>query len=96
MIENDIVFRVWKPKHGSGVIALWPAVAADFKGNCQSYEHNGQHGGADYSGIIASTRPASPAEYADLLAELTQIGYRPHIIKRASRKHREHREGWTQ
>jgi len=78
-----VVFRVWK-KFG-GVIALWPAVPADNFGHyCQSYEHVGQHGAADYDYVIRQTRPAKPKEVAELTKELISIGYKPVPIKKTS------------
>lgn len=69
----DVVFRVWE---GGVVIALMPGQPADTEGRyCTSYEHVGQHGGADYRGVLQRSRPARPEEYADLLAELTTAPY---------------------
>ena len=49
------------------------------------YEHIGQHGACDPN-IADWTKPASPDEYAPLLAELGQIGYAPiTILKRIPR-----------
>lgn len=70
---TKVVFRKWRDT--DDIIALFPEINAGNSGHCQSYEHIGQHGGADYMNVIARTRPASPAEYADLLAELRCIGY---------------------
>jgi hypothetical protein len=87
-LSEDVVFRVWIDEPYS-VIALWPAVPADnYDGNCNSYEHVGQHGGADYAGVISRTRPAAKYEYANLLAELKRIGYKPHVITRSTSAHR--------
>lgn len=74
-----VVFRVWK---GIGtVIALFPGID-EGRGYCSSYEHVGQHSGADYSGVIQKTRPATPNEYQDLLKELRRIGYNLTIRRR--------------
>jgi hypothetical protein len=43
-----------------------------------------QHSAADYWGCIADSRPATPTEYADLFAELTQRGYDMTIKRRAT------------
>ena len=72
--NTKVIFRVWKGQHGFGVIALFPEEDAS-PGYCSSYEHVGQHGGADYSVVISRTRPASPAEYEALRQELESIGY---------------------
>jgi len=83
-----VVFRRWR---NGDIIALFPEQAADRRGHCDSYEHVGQHGGADYDGVVAVTRPATPAEYADLARELTTIGYNLRIVKRATPAMRQRR-----
>lgn len=76
--STTVVFRFWKDHHkggyGDGVLALFPEVS-HHGAYCDSYEHVGQHGGADYDLCIAATRPATPAEYAALKAELEGRGY---------------------
>jgi hypothetical protein len=89
--KTTVVFRAWRGGN-KGIIALFPELAADSEGHCDAYEHIGQHGGADYDGVIAQTRPATPAEYADLAAELTRIGYDLKIIARATPRMRDERE----
>jgi hypothetical protein len=77
--ETDIVvFRMWK----DNVIALFPYENCDFEGNVTSYMQIGQHGAANYSMIIAHSRPSTPNEYEDLKRELTTIGYNLSIRKR--------------
>lgn len=73
MGKTKVVFRVWKGLHDD-VIALFPEEEAEH-GFCNSYEHVGQHGSADYSLIISRTRPATPAQYEALRQELESIGY---------------------
>jgi len=87
-----VVFRRWRD--GSGVIALIPELPADAHGEyCDSYMHVGQHGGADYHGVIRHTAPATPEESAALAAELIRIGYRLVPVRRASpRLHERRRE----
>lgn len=81
---TEVVFRKWPSSQS--IIALFPYEFEDqYELNCSSYEHHGQHGGADYSGCISRTAPASPAEYADLKAELESLGYNLKIISRKSR-----------
>ena len=68
------IFR--KFKDGS-IIALFPH---DFYNqfdvdSINSYMHVGQHSEADYSHIMATTKPATEKEYKDLLLELENIGY---------------------
>ena len=65
--------------------ALFPELPADKDGlYCTCYQQVGQHCAADYGLCITSSDPASPAEYADLLRELRQIGYKLAVRKRAS------------
>ena len=80
---EPVVFRMWR----GDVIALFPAIAADTSGHCLSYQHIGQHGGADYAAIIADSRPAMVDEYAGLKAELEGIGYALRVCKQATAKH---------
>jgi hypothetical protein len=63
------VFRKWGAREGGGVIALFPDIC-EGPGRVSSYEHTGQHGGADYDGVVRRTVPASPQEYATLKREL--------------------------
>lgn len=81
--ETLVVFRKWR---GTGtVIALFPAIPTDLLGwYCEAYEHVGQHGGADYHGVIRATTPATRYESTSLKRELTRIGYRLIVRKRAS------------
>jgi hypothetical protein len=79
-----VVFRQWRDT--GGVIALFPELPSDLYGYfCDSYERVGQHGGADYSGVVFATKPAMPKEYRALRRELTRIGYKLRCIRRASR-----------
>ncbi len=75
---TKVVFRVWKGTSGAGfkgqVIALFPE-EDEGHGFCNSYEHVGQHGSADYRLVISRTKPATPAEYEALRQELESIGY---------------------
>jgi hypothetical protein len=90
MADVDVVvFRRWR---NGDVIALFPTLPADLSGNhCDAYEHVGQHGGADYVGVIQKTTPCSLNDAADLATELRRIGYRLKPIKRASRVHHDNR-----
>ena len=85
---TPVVFRRWRDT--KTVFALFPTMPSDYEGfYCESYEHIGQHGGADYFGCIYASKPASLDEAADLKRELERIGYRLRGIKRASRTHHE-------
>ncbi len=84
MMETTlVVFRRWRDS--GDIIALFPEVPSDIHGYfCEAYEHVGQHGGADYHGVVQATRPATDVEAAPLAEALTRIGYRLKPIKRAS------------
>lgn len=72
-----VVFRVFK--HGIGkdeVIALFIDELENNLGEVMSYMHIGQHSLANYNGVIAITRKATPAEYKPLMKELHMRGYR--------------------
>ena len=78
--ETIVVFRC---DPDGGVFALLPEDPADEYGRlCTSYEHIGQHGAANYRSCIERSRPATPVEYADLLEEMTRIGYRVTVRQR--------------
>jgi hypothetical protein len=78
-----VVFRKWKDN--GDIIALFPEIPSDLLGYfCLSYERVGQHGGADYHGVIRATKPVGRNEVAQLKKELTRIGYRLLVRKRAS------------
>ena len=82
-----VIFRKWPSRNGGDVIALFPYEKSDFEGRyCMSYERIGQHGGADFHGVVNVTKLATPAEYADLKAELERIGYKLIMRKRVNWK----------
>jgi len=83
-MKTIVIFRKWKD--GGDIIALMPEVPSDTRGfYCESYQHIGQHSGADYRGCIAASVPAKPREYRDLARELRRLGYTLDIRTRASR-----------
>lgn len=85
-----VVFRRWRGTND--IIALFPAEPSDIAGlYCLSYERVGQHGGADYHGVVQASRPATGEEAALLADELTRIGYNLQPIKRASQTVHERR-----
>lgn len=63
-----VIFRVWRGE----VAAYFPTEHWDTRGSVTCYVHVGQHGGADRSWLWKGKR-ATPAQYADLLAELQSI-----------------------
>lgn len=80
---TKVVFRIF---HGE-VIALMP-YQIESGTSVLSYQHIGQHSGADYQHCIANSKPAKESEYKDLLKELTDIGYNVSVIQKYS--HREY------
>ena len=90
MDVDKVVFRRWKDC--KTIIALFPELPADVFGEfCDAYEHVGQHGGADYRGVIRATTPVELVEATDLAEELERIGYNLHPIRKASYCHHERR-----
>jgi hypothetical protein len=84
---TDVIFRVDTSKDFKGtVFAIFPHQVADYKGNVMSYQHIGQHSGANYSHCINTSKPATEKQYSDLKTELEQIGYSLRIVKRQNKK----------
>lgn len=80
---EKVIFRVWRDT--GAVIALFPRLSDGVAGyTCQSYEHVGQHGGADPQTVISRTRLAKPAEYRELARELRGLGYKLRIMSRCT------------
>lgn len=79
-----VVFRKWPE---GGVIALFPEELWNGV-SCSSFEHVGQHGAADYGGVIRRTTPATPEEYAELKWELESAPYKYvlRVVKRFTPK----------
>lgn len=76
--KTRVIFRKFKD---GDILALFPEI--DEGGACvESYQHVGQHSGADYNGCMRVTVPATPEEYKDLVVELECIGYNLLIRKR--------------
>lgn len=63
----------------TAVFADGPVRPRDFR-TC--YSHDGQHSSCNKSWYQANTRPATPEEYAPLLAELERIGYAVTVVAR--------------
>lgn len=93
--KTDVVFR--KFTDGGETIALFPYIKENNAGNCLSYMHVGQHGGADYMGLLDITNPATENEYAPLFTELTiLVGYNLNVIKRVNYEKRAKAFGYRQ
>lgn len=72
--KEVVIFR--KNRDGD-IIALFPGVKSDPTGKfCMSYEHVGQHGGADYNWVVSTSQLATPKEYKKLYQELLRQGYK--------------------
>jgi hypothetical protein len=85
---TEVIFRKWNRKDFKGdIIALFPYdIWDEFNGNVASYEHIGQHCGADYNHCINMTVPAKEEEYKDLKEELEYIGYNLKVINKRNHK----------
>ncbi len=82
---TEVIFRRWPKSQGGDVLALFPLVPWSKPGECASYAHVGQHGGASLAGCIERTRPARTSEpdVRDLHAELERAGYRLRVLHRS-------------
>ena len=78
-MKAKVVFRVFKDGQ---VIALFPYVDYNNRGECLSYMHIGQHSGADYDYCVKMSRLADESEYKPLKKELEDIGYNLKVVKR--------------
>jgi hypothetical protein len=70
---TQVIFRIFPSENE--VVALFPNVIADSKGNIYSYTHFGQHSIADYDLVMQQTKPAIKEQYTQLYNELVRIGY---------------------
>ena len=85
--KTDIVFRVDTSKDFKGtVFALFPHEVWDFKGNVTTYQHVGQHSGADYKYCIQTSRLATENEYNDLKKEMESLGYDINVVTKQNYK----------
>lgn len=75
--ETKVVFRKWN--NTGTVIALFPSEKQALVWGVMSYEHIGQHGGADYCHVIKQTTLATPKEFEALKKELESIGYKLNV-----------------
>ncbi len=73
--KTVVVFRRWI---SGDIVALFPYEPHDNSGiYCVSYERIGQHGAADYEGVVSRTGIAysSDSDVKNLIAELERVGY---------------------
>ncbi|MER9833395.1 hypothetical protein NKJ28_00260 [Mesorhizobium sp. M0145] len=88
---TPVLFRIDRSGTNKQVTAVFPAEPADYEGRFYScYAHIGQHGSASREWWQSKTRPATPAEYAELKAELESApyGYRLQVCRRMTAAHR--------
>jgi hypothetical protein len=78
---TPVIFRKFPESEGGEVIALFPYDKEGDYGQMGSYMHTGQHGAASHM-LVYRTKPAKPAEYASLKAELEGIGYRLKVLQK--------------
>jgi hypothetical protein len=82
-IGNVPLVVVFRKFDGGDIIALFPHEDYNNDGSlCLSYQHVGQHAGADYNACMKITVPATEQEYKPLLNELVKIGYDLKVQKR--------------
>lgn len=99
MIEPDkhktaVIFRKWRKRADGGVIALFPEIPCDaYRFYVMSYEHMGQHGGADYAGVMFQTLPATEEEFITLKRELERLGYNLAVYQRRTERMRKKCQG---
>jgi hypothetical protein len=80
---TDVIFRKFKD---GDIIALFPYEIDNYHGDCLSYMHIGQHGGANYWHCLTITKPAMINEYEPLMRELISIGYELRIRQKINYK----------
>jgi hypothetical protein len=71
--KTKVIFR--KDKDGSEITAIFPELTENSWNYCACYAHLGQHGTCSHDWYRTKTIPATPDEYADLKAELEELGY---------------------
>lgn len=67
---DDVIFKL----EGKDVVAVFPAIPGTNAYDCACFAHLGQHGSAAI-GYASSLKPATPAQYAELKAELERVPY---------------------
>ena len=82
--ENQPVKVVFRRYNNGQILALMPYEITCHSLMCSSYQHIGQHSGADYTYCIRSTKPATEHEYSILKRELENIGYIVNVINRVN------------
>jgi hypothetical protein len=85
---TEVIFRRFKD---GDVIALFPYDIATLDGEISSYQHIGQHSGADL-GLIKETKHAKldEVDVKALFDELTSIGYNLKVMQKVNYNHYTH------
>ena len=79
--KTEVIFR----READGqILAVFPYLIGDNKGNVTVYSHVGQHHSADYNYCLNNCKPTKVNQYSDLFEELESIGYNLQVIKRRS------------
>ena len=87
MTDEPAIPVIFRADRG-GITAVFPTEPGDYSGNSMMcYAHVGQHSSCSF-GWYHITHAATPADYADLLAELKRIGYKIKVYRRLTRGHR--------
>ena len=82
--DNDVVPVLFRKGYGDIITAVFPTCAADQHGDLMAcFSHIGQHSACSKEWYFG-TKPATPAEHADLKKELegAPYGYRLKVVKR--------------
>lgn len=83
---TPVLFRVARDGAGDYLTAVFPTEPGTLDyWTMGAYAHVGQHCSCSLD-WYRTTRPATPTEYADLLAELESIGYRPRSADASRRR----------
>lgn len=86
--KTDVIFRVDITKQFKGdVMAIFPYIVENTKGDVRLYVHVGQHFSGDYNICIQTSRLATKKEAKYLKAELEQgFGYNLNVVKKRNYK----------
>lgn len=86
--KTDVIFRVISRGDFKGhLIALFPHQCDTLKVDVQSYMWNGQHGAADYNGMVAYSKLATEEQRAEMKRHLERdFGYNLNVIKKQNRE----------
>ena len=73
--KTEVIFRI----DNYSVYALLPyEISSGY--DVVTYQHVGQHSGADYKNCILQSKPATLEQYKDLFNEMTNLGYNLKVV----------------